>query len=87
MGLGGAVFDVPSGSWRFLLFAAGVVERSEQAQGSTGRGWRATAGFATDPFAEEGLEALRNWTGSARAGDRGDGFGLGKERAGRQGKR
>jgi hypothetical protein len=86
MGLGCAVFDVPSGSWSTLLFAAGGEERSEQAQGSTGRGRRAIAGFATDPFAEESLEALRNLTGHARAGNRGDASGRRKERARRQGK-
>jgi len=32
----------------------------EQAQGSTGRSRQATVGFATDPFVEEGLGALRN---------------------------
>jgi hypothetical protein len=87
MGLGSAVFDVPSGACRFLSFAAGFGERSEQAQGSTGWVRRATAGFATDPFAEEGLEALRNWTGDARAGDRDDVSGKAKERARGQGKR
>jgi hypothetical protein len=87
MGLGMAVFDVPPDSLLVLSFAAGRRGGFGQAQGSTGRGRRATAGFATDPFAEEGLEALRNQTVRARAGNRSDEHGEGKERARGQGRR
>jgi hypothetical protein len=87
MGLGVAVFDVPPGSLVVPSFAAGKERRFGQAHGSTGRGRRATAGFATDPFAEEGLEALRNQAIRARAGDRSDEHGEGKERARGQGRR
>jgi hypothetical protein len=86
-GAGSAVFDVPSDSLAILPFAAGEGRGFGQAHGSTGRGRRATAGFATDPFAEEGLEALRNQAVRARAGDRSDEYGKGMERARGQGRR